>query len=82
MLEGPDNPEGHGELLPLGKLARSTISFKTVTLAAQTLNLVQLDMDNAFSAFLPLSSQFQKYLFSITLPLWKSKKTKYASPKQ
>ena len=45
------HPEGHRELLPVGKLACSTVHFRTVTLAAQPFNLVQLELDNAFEAF-------------------------------
>lgn len=44
-------PENHGELWPVGELEYSLVCVKTVTLAAQSFNLVQLEIDNAFLAF-------------------------------
>ena len=74
------HPEGHRELLPVGKLACSTVHFRTVTLAAQPFNLVQLELDNAFEAFFflsLLSLHPQKYLFVVLhFPLGNQRKQK------
>lgn len=77
------HPEGHRELLPVGKLACSTVHFRTVTLAAQPFNLVQLELDNAFEAFfffIVIILTSTKIPFCrIALPFGKSKKAKNAS---